>query len=46
MLRLEYTGCFFDLLNPFGLLCGVLSLALYGATWLQQTPSGLPGPST
>jgi len=43
MLRLEYTGTFFDLLNPFGLLCGVLSLAmlvLHGATYLQQKTEG------
>jgi cytochrome d ubiquinol oxidase subunit II len=43
MLRLEYTGSFFDLLNPFGLLCGVLSLAmlaLHGATYLQQKTEG------
>jgi cytochrome d ubiquinol oxidase subunit II len=43
MLRLEYTGTFFQLLNPFGLLCGVLSLAmlsLHGATYLQQKTEG------
>lgn len=43
MLRLEYTGTFFQLLNPFGLLCGVLALALmsmHGATWLQQKTEG------
>jgi cytochrome d ubiquinol oxidase subunit II len=43
MLRLTYTGTFFDLLNPFGLLCGVLALAMlamHGATWLQQKTEG------
>ena len=43
MLRLEYTGTFFELLNPFGLLCGLLSLAMlsmHGATWLQQKTEG------
>ncbi|MCS0590734.1 cytochrome d ubiquinol oxidase subunit II [Massilia norwichensis] len=43
MLRLEYTGSFFELLNPFGLLCGVLSLAMlsmHGATYLQQKTEG------
>ena len=37
-LRMEYTGSFFALLNPFGLLCGALSvamLALHGACFLQ-----------
>jgi cytochrome d ubiquinol oxidase subunit II len=44
MLRLEYSGTFFQLLNPFGLLCGVLSLALlslHGATFLQQKTEGI-----
>ena len=34
-----YTGSFFALLNPFALLCGVLSLAMlvtHGAHWLQM----------
>ena len=34
-----YTGSFFALLNPFALLCGVLSLAMlmtHGANWLQM----------
>lgn len=34
-----YTGSFFALLNPFALLCGVVSLAMlvtHGANWLQM----------
>lgn len=34
-----YTGSFFALLNPFALLCGVISLAMlvtHGANWLQM----------
>ncbi|WP_117234289.1 cytochrome d ubiquinol oxidase subunit II [Vibrio maerlii] len=34
-----YHGSFFGLLNPFALLCGVVSLAMFimqGATWLQM----------
>jgi len=37
-LRPTYTGSFFALLNPFGLLAGVVSaamLAMHGALWLQ-----------
>lgn len=37
-LRPTYTGSFFGLLNPFALLCGVVSLAMlvtHGAVWLQ-----------
>jgi cytochrome d ubiquinol oxidase subunit II len=44
LLRLEYTGDFFALLNPFGLLCGVLAvcmLAMHGATFLQQKTEGV-----
>lgn len=44
-LRPFYTGSFFDLLNPFALLCGVVSLAmlvLHGATWLQIKADGEP----
>ena len=36
-MRMTYSGSFFGLLNPFALLCGVLSLVLFwlqGATWL------------
>ncbi|MEG9498364.1 cytochrome d ubiquinol oxidase subunit II [Mannheimia indoligenes] len=35
----QYTGTFFGLLNPFALLCGVISLMMLttqGATWLQM----------
>lgn len=37
-MHIKYTGTFFELLNPFALLCGVLSLAMlttHGANWLQ-----------
>ena len=37
-LRPTYTGSFWGLLNPFALLCGVVSLAMlimHGAVWLQ-----------
>ncbi|MGW8248543.1 MAG: cytochrome d ubiquinol oxidase subunit II [Acidiferrobacterales bacterium] len=37
-LRPTYTGSFWALLNPFALLCGVVSasmLAMHGALWLQ-----------
>lgn len=43
LLRLEYKGGFFGLLNPFGLLCGVVSLmmlVMQGATWLQMKTTG------
>ncbi|WP_413740142.1 cytochrome d ubiquinol oxidase subunit II [Sodalis sp. RH14] len=42
-LRLFYTGNFFQLLNPFGLLAGIVSLAMFigmGATYLQMRVSG------
>ncbi|MBA5606406.1 cytochrome d ubiquinol oxidase subunit II [Duganella sp. FT3S] len=42
-MRMEYTGNFFQLLNPFGLLAGLLSvamLAMHGATFLQQKTDG------
>jgi len=38
-MRLEYTGSFLGLFNPFGLLSGVLGvtmLAMHGATYLYQ----------
>ncbi|MFP1679213.1 cytochrome d ubiquinol oxidase subunit II [Alloalcanivorax sp. C16-2] len=44
-LRPFYTGSFFALLNPFALLCGLVSLAmlvLHGATWLQIKADGEP----
>ena len=37
--QVTYTGSFFELLNPFALLCGVLSLAMlvtHGANWLHM----------
>jgi len=42
-LRLYYTGNFFQLLNPFGLLAGVVSLTMIltqGATYLQMRTGG------
>ena len=36
--QVTYTGSFFALLNPFALLCGILSVAMlvtHGANWLQ-----------
>ncbi|MGJ0191765.1 cytochrome d ubiquinol oxidase subunit II [Pantoea sp. RRHST58] len=42
-LRLVYTGNFFQLLNPFGLLAGVISVAMIltqGATYLQMRTAG------
>lgn len=42
-LRLDYTGNFFQLLNPFGLLAGVISVAMIltqGATYLQMRTNG------
>jgi cytochrome d ubiquinol oxidase subunit II len=44
-MRPIYTGSFFDLLNPFALLCGVVSLSMivmHGAVWLNiRTVDGL-----
>lgn len=42
-LRLFYTGNFFQLLNPFGLLTGIVSLMMFltqGATYLQMRTNG------
>ncbi len=42
-MRLFYTGNFFQLLNPFGLLAGVVSVAMIltqGATYLQMRTTG------
>ncbi|MDA3979270.1 MULTISPECIES: cytochrome d ubiquinol oxidase subunit II [Gallibacterium] len=39
IVQVKYTGTFFELLNPFALLCGVISLAMLttqGAAWLQM----------
>ncbi len=45
LMRPNYTGTFFQLLNPFSLLAGVISLTMiimHGATWLQmRTLDGL-----
>lgn len=43
-MRLEYTGGFFDLLNPMGLLAGVVSVAMFcmhGAAYIQMKTSGV-----
>lgn len=42
-LRVFYDGTFFGLLNPYALLCGLLSVAMlttHGATWLIFKSSG------
>ncbi|MFP8968354.1 cytochrome d ubiquinol oxidase subunit II [Pokkaliibacter sp. CJK22405] len=42
-MRATYTGSFWALLNPFALLCGVISLCmltLHGATWLVMRTEG------
>lgn len=42
-MRLYYTGSFFQLLNPFGLLAGVVTLVMFlthGGTYLQMRTSG------
>ncbi|AXQ72615.1 cytochrome d ubiquinol oxidase subunit 2 [Pasteurella multocida subsp. multocida] len=39
LLQVKYTGSFFALLNPFALLCGLVSLAMLttqGSAWLQM----------
>ena len=44
LLRLEYNGNFFGLLNPFGLLAGLLGvamLAMHGATFLHMKTEGV-----
>lgn len=43
LLRVTYDGNFFQLLNPFGLLAGIVSLTMLvtqGATWLQMKTTG------
>ncbi|MDR3438019.1 cytochrome d ubiquinol oxidase subunit II [Telmatospirillum sp.] len=43
-LRVSYQGGFFDLLNPFALVSGVLSasmLAMHGAAWLSLKTEGV-----
>jgi cytochrome d ubiquinol oxidase subunit II len=42
-MRLSYTGTFLDLLNPFGVLAGVLSVAMltmHGGAWLAVKADG------
>jgi len=42
-MHIFYDGSFFGLLNPFALLCGLVSvamLAMHGATWLQLKANG------
>jgi cytochrome d ubiquinol oxidase subunit II len=42
-LRIFYDGTFFGLLNPFALLCGLLSVAMlitHGASWLRVKADG------
>jgi cytochrome bd ubiquinol oxidase subunit II len=44
LLRAYYTGTFFELLNPFALLAGVVSFALltmHGGIWIQMRTSGV-----
>jgi cytochrome d ubiquinol oxidase subunit II len=43
-MRLEYTGNFFDLLNPLGLLAGLISVSMFvmhGAAYLQVKSNGV-----
>jgi cytochrome d ubiquinol oxidase subunit II len=43
-LRVSYQGGLFDLLNPFALLCGLVSVAMlvtHGAAWLVTKTDGL-----
>jgi cytochrome bd ubiquinol oxidase subunit II len=46
MMRPMYTGGFFNLLNPFALLCGLLSLSMFvmhGAIYASFKVEGAPG---
>lgn len=39
LMQVKYTGSFFELLNPFALVCGMISFAMlttHGAAWLQM----------
>ena len=39
LMQIKYTGGFFELLNPFALLCGLISVSMlttHGAAWLQM----------
>lgn len=43
ILQVTYTGSFWGLLNPFALLCGLVSLSMLttqGAAWLQMKTTG------
>lgn len=43
-MRIYYEGSFFALLNPYALLCGLLSVAMlvmHGAAWLQVKTDGV-----
>jgi cytochrome d ubiquinol oxidase subunit II len=43
-MRITYTGSFFDLFNPFALLCGLVSLAMlvmHGAAFLRVKTEGV-----
>ncbi|KKW68090.1 cytochrome d ubiquinol oxidase subunit 2 [Lampropedia cohaerens] len=42
-MQIYYDGTFFGLLNPFAILCGLVSVAMltaHGAAWLQMKTSG------
>jgi cytochrome d ubiquinol oxidase subunit II len=42
-MQIYYTGTFFELLNPFGILAGLVSVAMlctHGATWVQLKTAG------
>ena len=42
LLMVSYKGTFFGLLNPFGILCGLVSVLMFlnqGTTWLQMKAS-------
>ena len=43
-MRMTYSGTFFGLLNPFALLCGLVSLSMFllqGASWLAVKTEGV-----
>ncbi|MDK4738485.1 cytochrome d ubiquinol oxidase subunit II [Rhizobium sp. CNPSo 3464] len=43
-MRIYYEGSFFGLLNPYALVCGLLSVAMlvmHGAAWLQLKTNGI-----
>ncbi|MBC8108767.1 MAG: cytochrome d ubiquinol oxidase subunit II [Anaerolineae bacterium] len=44
LMRATYTGSLIELLNPFALLCGLVSLsmlAMHGGTWVAMTTDGV-----